>query len=280
MSTPNEEERMTKVAPGGLHESAQQYVIALFVMFTLINLLSFFFFCFIPFVIPIWTAQFSLLMIVSAFGPGPFWKRFGASLIGTLVLGTCPLIALTFVTRNVAVYLEVLRTLVPLWILCQVPLLLLRGLLGWQIAQAGRPALRRMSILDLLTTTAVVSIAMACLRDSQLLREWLASIQTDGLGLPFGIAMLLVVGGYLSAMSAASIWILGRPSGSLPLRIVWFTVATVLPPIVWLSINGPFDVLILTSIFLMVGLVEHHLIVFAILREMGSYGYRVVTHHV
>lgn len=277
MPTPNEKDRLTNIDSGSIHENAHQFLVALFIMFTLINLLSFFFFCFMPFVIPIWTAEFSLLMIVSAFGPGPFWKRFAICLIAVLVLGACPLIALTFLTRDVATYFEVLRLLVPLWILCQMPLLLLRGLLGWQIAVVGHPDARRISILDLLTATAVVGIAMACLRDSDSLRGWLASLETGGPRFPLGLLMLLILGGYLSAMSAGTMWILSRPNGNLPLRIAWFTVATILPPIVWLASGGPFDLLVLTTLFLIVGLTEHHLIVFVILRELESYGLRVVT---
>ena len=114
----------------------QSQIAKILTPFFMINLIASLVLFLQPLAIPIFCAEFCLLAVWSAWGPGDFWKRFGACLgIGILLfLSQLYLWLLLFaIASDVRVVTVLVQWLFAAWILAQIPLWAMRYIWQWRI---------------------------------------------------------------------------------------------------------------------------------------------------
>jgi hypothetical protein len=120
-----------------------------------------------PLATPIFCAEFCLLAIWSAWGPGEFWRRFSSCLvIGALFfLSQLYLWIVVFsVSTDIRIILVLVQWLFSAWILAQIPLWLLRYIWQWRITDQPSHDLKRFSVNDNLVGMTMICVALASCR--------------------------------------------------------------------------------------------------------------------
>ena len=191
-------------APGSTNDRLLLILIGMGV----VNFLSPLLVCPAAFVLPgFWTAQFSLTLIWSVFGPGPLWQRFFKSLLACTFLVSCQLLISALLSYEVtSSYLEIYLFLLPMWIFAHVPLGLIRNIWKWKLAAAEDAPEPVLSILDLMTATGIAGIAFACISNSSVMHDWLKNVDVDQRP-PFEVLVPVVYTLYLSVLSILTLWL-------------------------------------------------------------------------
>ena len=120
-----------------------------------------------PLATPIFCAEFCLLAIWSAWGPGDFWRRFlSCLLIGALFFFSQLYlwIVIFSVSADIRVILVLIQWLFSAWILAQIPLWLMRYIWQWRITDQPEHDLQRFSVNDNLIGMTMICIALASCR--------------------------------------------------------------------------------------------------------------------
>lgn len=120
-----------------------------------------------PIAIPVLCAEFCLLAIWSAWGPGEFWKRFlTCVLLGALLfLSLIYLWIVTIVSASSIRPVTVLaQWLFSAWILAQIPLWGMRFIWNWRITDRVGEDLQRFSVNDNMIGLTMICAALASCR--------------------------------------------------------------------------------------------------------------------
>lgn len=135
--------------------------------FFLINLVASMVLLLWPLATPVFCAEFCLLAIWSAWGPGNFWRRFSSCLlIGTLFfLSQLYLwIVLFSVSTDMRIILVLIQWLFSAWILAQIPLWFVRYVWQLRITDQSENDLERFSVNDNLVGMTMICVALASCR--------------------------------------------------------------------------------------------------------------------
>jgi hypothetical protein len=134
-----------------------------------------------PLAVPVFFAEFCLLAIWSAWGPGYFWPRFGVCLLIGSILFLSQIYILIVVlvfSKSFGVILVVILCLFSSWIMAQIPLWGLRYIWQWRITRQAAADLRRFSVNDNMIGITMICVALASCR-------WATDYLIDAYG-PFG----------------------------------------------------------------------------------------------
>ena len=132
--------------------------------FLTINIFASLIFLLWPFAIPVLCAEFCLLAIWSAWGPGAFWNRFLACMgVGVLLfLSQIYLWVVLFtVSAEIRIILVMVLWLFSTWILAQIPLWGMRYIWHFRITDHAERDLEPFSIQHMMTGTTMICIAFA-----------------------------------------------------------------------------------------------------------------------
>ena len=120
-----------------------------------------------PLAMPIFCAEFCLLAVWSAWGPGDFWQRFSTCLMvgAALVFSQLYLIVVACAVYGSArPILIMVQWLFSAWIVAQVPLWIMRFVWQWRITNAEDRDLERLSMNDNIIGMTMICVALASWR--------------------------------------------------------------------------------------------------------------------